>query len=381
MARIGVAVIGAGLHGRGARRGAAARGVRGGGRPGRLGRRVHEVRRGDRRAEGVSLAEGAARRQGRRVGAHRHAEQAALRDGEGGARGRQARAVREAAGHELEGVGRAGGPRPEAPEAGRRRQLQHPLLPALASRRASGCAAGSSARSTTCPAATCRTGCSSTPTTTGGSWPPRAASCGRWPTSARTGWTSSTRSPASRSRPSAPTSSPSTRCAAGPRARWRRSAASSARKSDLEPVDITTEDYGGHPAALRGRGAGHARGLAGDRGPEELPALRDGGGEGRPRLEQREPQGALDRPPRRAERAADARPVDPLGARARGGWRSRRPRRGLRRHLQAALPGLLRLHREGRLLGAAAVSPRSRTATARWCCAKRSSRATARAAG
>ncbi len=44
---------------------------------------------------------------------------------------RQARAVREAPGHDLEGDGRARGPRPQAPEAGRRRQLQHPLLPAL----------------------------------------------------------------------------------------------------------------------------------------------------------------------------------------------------------------------------------------------------------
>ena len=67
-----------------------------------------------------------------RVGPHRHAEQAALRDGEGRPRGRQARAVREAAGHDLEGDGGARRPRPEAPEAGGRRQLQHPLLPALA---------------------------------------------------------------------------------------------------------------------------------------------------------------------------------------------------------------------------------------------------------
>ena len=60
------------------------------------------------------------------------AQQAALRDGEGRARGRQARAVREAAGHDLEGDGRAGRAGPQAPEAGRRRELQHPLLPALA---------------------------------------------------------------------------------------------------------------------------------------------------------------------------------------------------------------------------------------------------------
>ena len=54
-------------------------------------------------------------------------------------------------------------------------------------------------------AATSRTGCSTRPTTTGACWPTRGASFGPWPTSARTGWTWSARSPAWRSRPCWPT--------------------------------------------------------------------------------------------------------------------------------------------------------------------------------
>jgi hypothetical protein len=118
-----------GVHGRGARGGAATRGVRGRGRSRGLRRGVDEVRRGHRRAEGVPLAEGAARRRGRRVRPRRHPEQAPLRDGEGGARGGQARAVREAARHDLEGDGGAGRAREEAPEAGGGGELQHPVLP------------------------------------------------------------------------------------------------------------------------------------------------------------------------------------------------------------------------------------------------------------
>ncbi len=190
------------------------------------------------------------------VGPHRHPEQAPLRDGQGRSRGRQARAVREAARHDLEGDGRARGPRRKAPEAGRRRQLQHPLLPAEPRGPRAGARRASSAGSTTCPAATCRTGCSSTPTTTGACSPTRAESCGRWPTSGPTGWTSSTRSPGSRSRPCAPTSSPSTPSAAGRRARSRRSAASSARKPISSPWPSPPRTTGPSSSASRaGRAA------------------------------------------------------------------------------------------------------------------------------
>ena len=71
--------------------------------------------------------------------------------------------------------------------------------------------------------------------------------------------------------------------------------------------------------ALQGRGARLLVGLAGHGRPQELPALRDRGGEGRPGLEQREPERAVDRPSRQAERAAAARSGAPLGTRASSG--------------------------------------------------------------
>ena len=127
-----------------------------------------------------------------------------------------------------------------------------------------------------------------------------------------------------------------------------------ASEADVEPVDITTEDYGSILHPLQGRGPGHPLGLPGHRGPEELPALRARRREGAP-------SSGSARTPRSCGSASGAGPNQILMRdpsllspdRPRRGGRSRRPRRGLRRHLQAALPGVLRLHREGRLLGPA----------------------------
>ena len=142
MARIGVAVVGAGFMG-----GVHAEALR------RAGCEVVGVL-GVSDAESTKFAaaigapkayrslEGAARRPGRRVGPHRHPEQAALRDGEGRARGRQARAVREAAGHDLEGDGRARGARPASTRSRRPASTTTSASTRCPSRPASGCAAG-----------------------------------------------------------------------------------------------------------------------------------------------------------------------------------------------------------------------------------------------
>ncbi len=111
-----------------------------------------------------------------------------------------------------------------------------------------------------------------------------------------------------------------------------------------------------HPAAVCRRRARLCVGFAGDRRAEELPAVgtcrigRRGG------LEQRTAQRTVDRASRATQRTVDPRP----GARVRRGSSLHQlPRRSQRRlpgHVQAMLPGLLRLHPPRRLRRAAAVS-------------------------
>ena len=48
-----------------------------------------------------------------------------------------------------------------------------------------------------------------------------------------------------------------------------------AKEEDLVPVEVTTEDYGAILLRFKGGARGHADRLAGHRGPQELPALRD----------------------------------------------------------------------------------------------------------
>ena len=217
-----------------------------------------------------------------------------------GARGRQARPVREAAGHDLEA----------------RRPSSWPSRASTRSWRPASTTTSASTRSPRGPRAGPRRARSGRihhvdRQLRAGLAAPRhrlqlaragrrgRASCGRWPTSAPTGSTSSTPSPASRSRPSAPTSPPSTRCAGGPKGEvetFTGKLAPGVRRPSRSRS--TTEDYGAILLRFHGGARGTLVGLAGDGGPQELPALRDGGREGRPGLEQREPRGAVDRPPR-----------------------------------------------------------------------------------
>ena len=76
-----------------------------------------------------------------------------------------------------------------------------------------------------------------------------------------------------------------------------------------EPVKITTEDYGCILLRFQGRGTGLPVGVAGDGGAQELPALRDRRLEAGAGLGQRAAQRAVDRPPRQAQREPDSRPV------------------------------------------------------------------------
>ncbi len=164
-------------------------------------------------------------RPGGRLGPHRLAEPGPLRAGQAGPGGRQARPLREAAGRHLEGDGRAGQALGVEAEAGRGRQLQRPVLPALP--RDEG--PGRPRRHRQAPVGHrlvhARTGCCCRPTTTGASSPTGPRTSAPSPTSARTGWTWPSSSPARRSSACWPTSAPSTPSAASRSAAPRRSPA------------------------------------------------------------------------------------------------------------------------------------------------------------
>ena len=95
----------------------------------------------------------------RRRRPHHDAEPPALPAGQGGARGRQARGLREAARADLGGDRRARAAR-RARAVSSTARTSTSASTASAARRASGCATASSAVSSTCTAATSRTGCS-----------------------------------------------------------------------------------------------------------------------------------------------------------------------------------------------------------------------------
>ena len=245
------------------------------------------------------------------------------------ARGRQARRVREAARDDLGRDGRAGA-------TGRRRAASCTRSTSTsastrsARRRARACARARSATCGSSPAATCRTGCCSTPTGTGGSTRRRAARCARSATSARTGSTSSSSSPAATSRP----------CCADLHDVHPRAQAADRPGGDVQRRDrrrdrstraMETEDAAGILLRLTRRRARRAApcrrsrpaartAWLGDRRLGELARLGLGGA-----------RGAVDRPPRPAERALLTRCATrrrlPAG-----------PRRGLPGHVQAALP-------------------------------------------
>ena len=207
MARIGVAVVGAGfmggVHAEALRRAGCE--VRG--RPRRLGRRVHEVRRRARRAEGLPLARRAARATRRSQSVHigtpnkLHFEmaKAALEAGKHVLCEKPlAMTSKETA--ELVALAR----KHPKQAAGVNYNIRFYPLSLEARERVRGGQLGKVHHVT----GQLRAGLAPPRhrLQLAGPRRPRAASCARWPTSAPTGWTSSTRSPASRSRPSAPTS-------------------------------------------------------------------------------------------------------------------------------------------------------------------------------
>ena len=193
MARIGVAVVGAGfmggVHAEALRRAGCE--VRG--RPRRLGRRVHEVRRGDRRAEGLPLARtscSATRRSSPSTSPRRTSSTSRWR-----------RRALEAGKHVLceKPLAMTSKESAELVALARKHPKQaagvnynirfYPLCLEARERVRGGRARGGPPRRRQLrPGLAAPT----TPTTTGASWPTRAASCGPWPTSAPTGWTWST---------------------------------------------------------------------------------------------------------------------------------------------------------------------------------------------
>ena len=142
-----------------------------------------------------------------------------------------------------------------------------------------------------------------------------------------------------RSKPSWPISGPCTRPGCKPPSGSVETFAGKQAQQPVErePVAIDTEDYGAVLLQLRGRRARRADGVAGDGRAEELPALRDG------RRGRRRSPGTASRPTRSGSANA-ARPTASCcatrpcsTARRHVRQLSRRPQRGLPRHLQAAL--------------------------------------------
>ena len=156
------------------------------------------------------------------------------------------------------------------------------------------------------------------------------------------------RSPVWRSRRSVPIFRPCIRCGRGPWARWRPSRASRRRPpSRRESVNIATEDYG----CVLLRFAGGARGCL---WVSQVTA-------GRKNCLRYEIAGSnealawcSEQPNEmwigHRDKANESLIRDPVAARRQGPavhQLSRRPQRGLPGHLQAVLPGVLRLHQGG----------------------------------
>ena len=158
-----------------------------------------------RRAEGLRQLRGAARRSRRARRAQRDAQLPALSGERGRDRQGQARRLRQAAGDDGRRSARSCSSRRRRPgvvHAVTFNYRGNPLVQQARTR----LRAATSARRTSSSATTCRTGCSRTPTTRGGSSPTRAAPRRRSATSARTGATSRSTSPGCASRTCSATS-------------------------------------------------------------------------------------------------------------------------------------------------------------------------------
>ena len=150
---------------------------------------------GARRGSGLRLGRGDGARPGHRRRPHLHAEPPSPPARRGGARSGQARDLREAAGARRRGRAAARRRRGRLGPPGRRCRSSTGTTRRCA-RRASASAAGRPARCACCTAPICRTG-SCAPTTTTGAWTSGwAAPRARSPTSARTGATWPSSSPA-----------------------------------------------------------------------------------------------------------------------------------------------------------------------------------------
>ena len=266
--------------------------------------------------------------------------------------------------------------------SGGRGQLQRPLLPPEPGGRRARRARRPGRRSTTSPGATPRTGCSTRPTSTGECSPRRAARSGPSPTSAPTGSTSSTPSPAWRSRRlRRPADDP------------RPSPAPAGGGRDVPGARTATagEPTGGRrhrrlrlrAAPLRGRGAGDASGSRrSPAGRKNRLRLRDCRVDVGPGLGQRTAQRTLARPARRAPTASAQGPGPRrrIGPRGHSTTRAGTPRAFPTASSKASAPSTGYIA-DGRLRRPRRRSRRSPTATAKSCCARRSSGAIGKGAG
>ena len=260
-------------------------------------------------------------------------------------RRRPPRRLREAAGDDRRGVGRAR--RPAAAERqGRRGQLQHPLLPAQPARCARSSRTAGSATSASSPATTSRTGCSSR---RDWNWRLEPDSGGALRAVGDIGshWldlTTFDHRPARRrghGRPGDVRAAPPGADAVRSR-RSRRSGRPTRSTREMETEDVATillrfENGARGAVAISQISAGRKNSLQ-----WEI----DGSQRGR-RVGLRAARPAVARPSRPAERDPHPQPgADEPGRPGRGGAAGR-PRRGLRRHVRRAVPGGLRRRRRG----------------------------------
>ena len=218
---------------------------------------------------------------------------------------------------------------------------------------------------------------STPPTTTGACWPRKAASCGRWPTSARTGWTWSSSSPALEVEAvcaDLKTVHPVRQRPKGEVADVQRQGGADRRHGAGRRS--RTEDYGCSCSASGAAARACLWVSQVTAGRKNCLRFEIAGSEAGAGLGQRIAQRAVDRPPRAANESLIRDPALLSDAARRLHQLSGRPQRGLPRHLQAVLPRVLRLHR-GRRLRRAATFPTFADGHARSCCARRSCRAIA----
>ena len=258
-------------------------------------RRARQGRRA-RRAQGIRQLRGARRRSRRARRPQHHAELPARPGHSRGARARQAHRVGEAA-----RLVRRGSACAVARGArGRRRPCRDVQLP----RQSDGAAGARDGRRrailaprTTSMAATCRTGCSSRPTFPGVSNRTRVAPAPRWRTSAPTGATWRSTSPAAVSHPCSPICRRLSPSRYRPRAA-REAFAERRRRRTRRAGSDAQRGSGDDPRAVRGRCQGRGVGRAGLRRAQERLVARGKRSDVVAAVAAGTAERALDRPPR-----------------------------------------------------------------------------------